>query len=266
MVTQTALARIIICFLTAFLTVSLLFSDILASGMVRVVCAPYPPFVDPEHPKGGFAPELITAAFNAADIDTKIVYQPWARMHFSVIEGSYPVSIGSLSSVKEELRDKVQFVLIVEVRRVFFYNTKRFPKGIQFKSLEDLQRYKILTLIGGGPTQILKEAGIQIYEISQLDQGFDMLELGRGDLLTTLELTGLKRLQQMSPEKQTAYAFTRPYSVAQAGLFFSKAHQDGMFFYNKFSAGLTLIKDNGTYNRILKKHFGKYADLLPSPE
>lgn len=263
---QTSLAQRITGFLSAVLTVFLLSSDILASGIASVVCAPYPPFVDPEHPKGGFATELITAAFDAADIDTKIIYQPWARMQFSVIEGSYPVSIGSLSSIKEEWRDKVQFVHVVEARRVFFYNTTRFPIGVQFKSLKNLKGYKVLALIGGGPLQILTEAGIQVYKVSQLDQGFKMLKLGRGDLLAILELTGIQRLQQMSPDMQTEFAFTKPYSVAKAGLFFSKSHQHGMYFYNKFTAGLTVIKENGTYDRILKKHFGKYADLLPSPK
>jgi polar amino acid transport system substrate-binding protein len=59
--------------------------------MVVASADPYPPFIDPSNPKGGFPMEILQVTFKAQVYDVKRVYVSWARAEDSVKSGTYDI-------------------------------------------------------------------------------------------------------------------------------------------------------------------------------
>ena len=58
------------------------------SNVITAAMDPWPPFIDPQHPKEGLGLEVIRAAYKTQGYTVRMEYVPWARAEAGVVDGT----------------------------------------------------------------------------------------------------------------------------------------------------------------------------------
>lgn len=229
-----------------------------AGEKVKLSTNSWEPFVMLDGPDRGIISDIIVAAFAEADVDVELVIRPWERGLMLVEEGVY---LGAFPYNANETRE--QFALFSDdiwlSRNVFFYKADRFP-DYDFVGFDDLRQRKIAGTLGNSYIEIFKAEGIELDLAANEVSGLRKIREGRAALFVEQESVGWRLIKKHFPDSSHEFRSTRTaWRTVPLNLMISKKYPGAASFLQRFNAGLKTIRENGTYDRIVKKYMG----LLP---
>jgi polar amino acid transport system substrate-binding protein len=218
----------------------------------------YPPYMDESLPEKGLFCELVFEAYRAAGYDAFFQFYPLKRSTQYVIEGKALAQLGTDWNFPADARkNDVQSIPLFNYRVVGFYRKDRF-KTISFRSLNDLQVYRIGVIRGSSDAATLLEyQSLNVEEVTTMAQMFEKVHGNRSDLCFAVELSGQFFIAAHYPGEQTKWGMTDDaVQELMAQVVFSKKYPDTEKYQKAFRQGVLLIRKNGVYSRVLRKYYG----------
>ncbi len=219
---------------------------------IFLTSAEYPPYYCEELENQGCITEIIREVFKRVGYDLKVKFYPWKRAEMMAKKG---FSDGMFPPWHTKEREKWFFFSnpIPPPNIMGFY--KRKDKIITFKTYQDLQPYRIGSVLGYAyPTDFLeiKLRNIKSYTDEML---INNLVTGRIDLAVIDKMQAKYLLITKYPKQSGNFEFMEPpLAIIQQHLVISKKTKNAQTKINDFNRGLKMIKDDGTFEEILKKH------------
>jgi len=233
-----------------------LLSPLFAEEVVELSTGEWAPFLSEKMEGGGFAGEIITAAFKEVGIRVKLCYYPWNRAEAMVKVGAV---VGSATWHMTEERKKYAIFSdpIGKSRYVFFYR-KDLGEPVTFKKLTDLKKYSIGGVASFWYKNFFKAAGIDMDTAASPEINIKKLYYKRIALYPEDELVGWHLLKKMYPKEYMKFHTTEEsFKEDEIHIMFSKRHPKAEEIRKKFNIGLKAIRENGIYNKIESKYLEK---------
>jgi len=231
------------------LTAGFLFAQ---SRTITAAADPWPPFADPSAPKQGVALEIIRAAYRTQGYSVVMHFVPWGRAEAGATSGQYDLLIDVW--LTEARKRRLLFSEPYAHNALKFIKRREDP--FEFNGLESLAGKVIGTVRGYGyGDAFLESTRFRREEASDLVQNIRKLLASRIDLALEDEIVAKAILGQKEPGMLGRIAFTQnalsnnPLHVA-AGLNNPRCRE----LVEAFNAGLQVIKNDRTYDRILADH------------
>ena len=227
---------------------------------ITIAAFEYPPIYQNAENKG-LSGELVVEAFKAAGIEVELRFYPVARMILNVADGKEVCGIGgSVLFEAPEIASEVRISEVVQyVSQGFLYDSRKHPLGLRFESLQDLKLYRIGVLYSSGIMKFLEKEKLKLEPSTNHKSAALQLQAGNVDLWAIVDLTGLMVMRELFPKEVGFYRNTRPFNRGDVSLICSKKRDPQQHYGVKFKKGLTAIKRNGTYLKIMAKYYGSPA-------
>jgi polar amino acid transport system substrate-binding protein len=214
-----------------------------------------PPYFGENLPDGGFYTELSREAFQRVGYTLEVEFMPWNRALELARQGDYDGMLG-MYYTEQRANDFIYTESIYDDEVVFF---SRKGETITYTTLQDLTPYSIGALLGAAEIENLKQEGLTIIEAKGQDINVRNMIMKRVDLVLHSRAHLLHILTTQFPEwKEEIDVVQPPYNIEKMHNAMSKKAADAATIIADFNRGFQMIKDDGTFDRILQKHgFGK---------
>jgi len=237
-----------------FIAIILLFiSDKCKAVSVHFVTEHLPPFQIVEDNKlaSGAMLELIEALIDYTQIDATLTSYPWARAYALALQqpNTFIFSMQRISS-REPLFHWVGHLYTLKTQVAIL--SKRLD--IKLDRKEDISNYTIGAVNGGFEALLLNSLGAdrKIYLATSYKQLWQMLDRGRLDSIMTNPYTS-KLMMKALGMNDNEVVFPMEFNVDENRLFLAANKRTDPIIIEKLRKGLIDLKDNGTYQQILKK-------------
>ena len=233
-------------------------SDISANDEIILTTGDQPPFVIEGADDPGPAPAIVTAAFKETGINVNIAIYPWRRAENEVREGRalgvFPCRLTKERQQEFDFSDPFYTYAIK-----LFYNKNVHPNGIQFEKLEDLRPYRLGGVLGFWYESLFNSVGLQVDYVATVNKNIQKLQAGRIDVYPEEENSGWYEIRKQFPQNVEQFGtlpnvLEEPGAVYQFHLMVARTYPNSAELLKKFNAGLTAIRANGTYRKILEKY------------
>ncbi len=216
----------------------------------------WPPYIDPSLPEGGLVLEVTIRALEKVGHEVEVVWLPWSRALRETRAGLYDGLAGCYYT-PERTKDLTYPEPAITTEMVFF---KLKEHNIKFSTLNDLrgQRIGVIRNYTNTPEfdaadYLIKDVGEDAtYNIRKLLAGrVDLIIGNRGSIQNIIDQRfplEAQRIEVLKPILESKMIFTA----------FSSKRQGHQTIVNDFNRGLKLIKDDGTYDRILSSYGFKW--------
>ncbi|MDT8989393.1 transporter substrate-binding domain-containing protein [Curvibacter sp. APW13] len=223
-----------------------------AAEVINLAIGEWAPFTSEKDPKGKLLETVVTEAFKLEGIEVKYSYYPWKRSSTMVEEGQ---SDGSFPWGKIPEREAT-FVFakspVMTDESVYF-----FPKSVPFdwKTIDDLKKYKVGVTIGYKNETVYKNKGIAAESVPQEELNFKKLAAGRLDVYETSKEVGYALIAKHLTPEEAKLITHHPKASEQMEyyIFFSKKNPKAKMYADKFDSGLAKLKASGGYAKIFAK-------------
>ncbi len=232
--------------------------DLAANERIVVAAFEYPPIYQDGKNKG-LSGDIVVESFKAVNIDAEVEFFPVSRMVLMVSKGLFVCGIGGKILFNDpEVLPTVTFSSVIQyVYQTFLYDQRRFPRGVDFSSLEEMRKYNIGVLRGSGIMRFLERTpGLTLHANNHHEGSARQLQSRRIDLWAIVDLTGLMYMQQLFPDEALHYRYSKALNLGDVSVVFSKKRDPENKYNNKFRQGLAIIKKNGTYMEIMARYYG----------
>ncbi|MCG8572134.1 MAG: transporter substrate-binding domain-containing protein [Spirochaetes bacterium] len=241
--------------LTCIILILLLsFSLFAANKTINLATINWEPYSGESLPGHGFFSEIIVEAFVAVGYDVKFTYLPWARALKATKEGEFDGIMDAY--LKPDRLAYLEYPDVVwKVEEDFI--TLKSNKKVKFDgNLSSMKNVVIGTLNGTAQEKELKENGLTIQSVNSIDKAVKMLITGRIDAMLIAKSIFWYNLEKVDPNfnRNKISILSPPYKVYDMYVAFSKKAGDYKTLTADFNKGLAMIKKNGKFNRIVKKH------------
>lgn len=248
----------------AILAVNALLPNTSAANERIVVAAfEYPPIYQ-NGPDKGLSGDIVVAAFKAVDIDVDLRFFPVQRMVQTVSDGQAVCGIGgAVLFSSPEVAPKVTVSSVVQyVTQTFMYDARRYPAGIAYTDIGDMNGYGIGVLRGSGIMRFLEVTpSLHLIPNNVHEGSAKQLAMGRIDVWAIVDLTGMMFMRNIYPDEAANFRFTQPFNRGDVSVVFSKAMDPDNQYNDRFRRGLAAIKANGTYMQLMAKYYGSEAAI-----
>lgn len=202
--------------------------------------------------QGGYTVEIIREALKRVGYTLEIVWLPWKRAQVEAARGDYD-GLGA-SYYNEERATKFAYSDPIATIEVAFF--KRAEDDIKYSKLEDLKPYKIGTGFGYGyPEKFVKADYLEKVEAYELKTNITRLLHKRIDLIIGSRKAILFYLKQQYPDRINSLEILgAPLETLSLYVPFSKMKPNYKQKVEDFNRGLKMIKEDGTYQKIMEKH------------
>ena len=236
-------------------TLSMLLLAALAPAQTRKVVAaadPYPPFVDPNHPKQGLSLVVAREAFKTQGYELEMKFMPWARAEAGVVAGEFDILPDAWMT---DARRKVQV-----------YSAPYAENSVKFiKRKGDPFEYNGLASLNGKTVGVVRDynygdafasaSGFKREPVDAVLTNIDKLLLNRIDLTLEDEIVASSLMSRKDPALPGKVEFTRN-ALSSNKLYITcglsnPRHQELIDAFNK---GLAAIRKDGSYARIMKSY------------
>ncbi|MCG8633898.1 MAG: transporter substrate-binding domain-containing protein [Desulfobacterales bacterium] len=232
-----------------------LFSVAICSADSKTISAasdPWPPFVDPDHPKKGISIEIVTAAYASQGYTLVHKIMPWARAEDAVKKGKVDVlpnawhtdkRTGYLAYSNPYASNEVKFI-------------KRKGDAFEYTGIDSLSGKKIGIMLGYGYNDdFMNSTDFKREAVSDFVKNIKKLVGNRIDLTLEDEIVGKNLISKKDPALLEKIEFTKNYLSSNdlyvtCGLA-NPRHEEIISAFNK---GLEEITSNGTLEKILKSY------------
>jgi polar amino acid transport system substrate-binding protein len=200
----------------------------------------------------GFHSEIVNKAFEKAGYKVKIEFKPWKRVLKEVEIGKYDAFYCAYYT---EERAKIYGFSDPYGDSVLGFFKKK-DRDIRNDRLEDLAPYRISVTLGYANTKEFDAADYLKKDTSPTDEvSLKKLEAGRVDLALLDKYIGYHILNNSFAQGKSSLEFMDPpLALNKLYLCFSRAVDGWEQKLADFNNGLKLIREEGTYDKILKAH------------
>ncbi len=212
----------------------------------------YPPFYGENLTNQGVITELIRESFKKNGYKLKVKFYPFAR---SMMLGKKGRADGLYPLWKTSEREKwfIYSDPIPPPNIIGFYKRKNLK--INFKNYQDLEPYRIGTVLGYAYPSDFLESGLRNIKIYKDETLIKNLVKGRIDLAVIERMQANYLLKLNFPDQIDNYEFMEPpMAVLEQYLSISRKKEGGQKIVNDFNQGLKIIQRDGTFKKIFKKH------------
>jgi len=236
-----------------FCSLLCLCSSLTNAETYQVASGSFPPFTSESMPNGGLTTEIVDLAISSMGHELSVSYLPWRRGHIQTLSGEF---FGTYPYSKNDERLKVWYFskALYELEEVFF-SQKSNP--IDYSSTSDLQGKSVCKPVGYnlfGLKGLLEKGVISIEQPSNLKACFSMLSLGRVDLVMTNPKTAWDMIKALNLDSGDFRQLSQPFEKNTHHFIVPKTNAKGEAFIKQFDDALLRLKQNGTIQKILKKH------------
>ena len=242
---------ICLCFL-----VSLCVTDLYAIEL-NVLTEDFAPFNYIENGKiTGFSTEIVDRLLEKTGFQPvrgKTLLWPWKRAYQTALEEDNVMLFTTTRTPERE--DLFKWVGPLYPREQWIFKLKE-RTDIKISSLEEAKRYRIVDVKNSANYQFLLkhgfEAGKNLITTNTWDSKIKMLMGGRVELASYIPLELAYRLRQIGKK----YDKVEPLFLASGDLWYYVAFSKGTpdEIVNRFQQVLNTMKQDGTYNALLKKY------------
>ena len=199
----------------------------------------------------GISIDLIEEACKGSDIDVSFNLVPMSRVRWAVFEKKCDAFVGASQLFSNE--EGGDIIPLLRTKLVFFYKKDKFPDGVKYNVLSDLNNLKIGDLRGTPLLPLFERMGMKIEFANEIVQNFKKLEADRLDLIVCTDLTGYQILNDFFQDSIDDFDMTEePLCIIDDGIILLHENKE---IFKKLEAGLFKIKKNGIYNKIIDKYF-----------
>ncbi|MCP3924283.1 MAG: transporter substrate-binding domain-containing protein [Desulfobacterales bacterium] len=233
----------------------LFFSVTICLAQTRVVTSasnPWPPFVDPDHPKMGVTIEVVTAAFKTQGYILQHKIIPWTRAVGMVKAGK--IDIIPCMWKTDERKNYLLFSKPYAFNKLKFI--KRKGDKFEYSGLKSLKGKKVGIIRGYGyGDELMNSKLFTRFPVNNLILNIRKLVAGRIDLTLEDEIVAKNQISKKEPENFKKIEFTRNY-ISNKGLYVTCALKNPSHksIIKAFNKGLQKIKSNGTLKKIFKSY------------
>ncbi|WDP89907.1 MAG: transporter substrate-binding domain-containing protein [Desulfobacter sp.] len=239
--------KTILAVIAVFFSLSVCFAG---TTVITAASDPWPPFVDPDHPKMGISIEVVSAAFKTQGYTLEHKIIPWARAENGVKTGKIDILPNTWKT------DKRMAYLMYSTPYAF--NQIKFIKkkgdGFEYNGLDSLAGKKVGIMLGYGyDDAFMKSTAFKREAVSEFVTSIKKLVSGRIDLTLEDEIVAKNKISKKAPGMLDKIEFTKN-SLSSKGLHVTSGlanprHKEIIEAFNK---GLEAIKADGTLAAILK--------------
>ena len=228
------------------------FSAFSESTLITMAADPWPPFADPDAEGEGLAIRIVRAAFESQGYEVEMKFLPWARALQSVQEGIFDI-IPTIW-VSREREDHYDF------SDPFLINTivviKRATDQFEYTGLNSLAGKKIGLIRGYSyDEEFLAATNYQKVTVSYLIQSLFLLTSYRIDLVVEDLIVARMLLNRQEESLRNSISFVdNPLSQKALHIAVSKNTPRGREILDIFNTGLMEIRNNGTYNALIREY------------
>ena len=238
--------------LTTICVLAALISSPSQARDVSIVTVDWQPYYGSDLPDGGVIADITRQSFARAGHNASIEYIPWTRALKLVTEGEKDIVMGAYYNderAKTYIMSDPMYALVLGLISL------RDSGITQYDALEDLKPYRIGTSRGYANSKEFDAADFLNKDIAR-NSTINLRKLQRKRIDLMVAAFGIFRyeLSQVGGDTRD-YNFVRPpLSEERLYIMGSRAIPDGQKLINDFNRGLKLIRQDGTYEQILKKH------------
>ena len=199
----------------------------------------------------GFNPDLFTLILNEAGYTSQVDIMPWKRCLLHVEKGSYDMVAGLW--IDENLKKVYEFFDPVTYDEISFMSLKSLK--VKSGNPKDLEGKTIGILRGAGNMDIIKNGNFNVKILTDDDQMIKQLKYGRVDAVVSNTSHLLSVITDRFPELIGKTKVLKPalqINISAPAISINYSKKDK--FMKKFNNALNKIKNDGTYEKLFKKH------------
>ncbi len=232
----------------------LLLATICLAGEKTITAAadPWPPFIDPSHPKEGLSLEIARAAFKTQGYEVKMEYVPWARAIKGVTSGKYDILPNTW--ITEERKKFLLYSDSYAANDIKFIKTKNDP--FEYNGLKSLDGKTIGTVREYGyGSEFLNATNFKREDANNMLTNVKKLLKKRIDLTLSDEIVARMTIAKDNPENLNNLSFTKN-ALSSNTLHVTSGLKNPRHkeIIDSFNKGLKIIKSNGEYAAILANY------------
>ncbi len=242
--------KYIIAILLAF--TFLITSMAIADNKIILAGSNWEPYMGDTLPGKGFFAEISTEALKSVGYDVEIKIVPCARAIMMTKSADYTAIMGA--SFTKERSEYFAYPKYSWEVQMSFFSLK--GKSIMYKNLEDLCPVKVGLIRGSYLLERLKAVTCINLDLgNSVSININKLIAGRFDLYLESKDNVNYHLDKLSTGKiDSIESISPPFETDRIYTTFSKSINGYKKLVADFDKGIKLIKENGIYDRILKKH------------
>lgn len=240
------------------LAASLLSINVIASGseILKFSVYDYPPFLSKSAPDYGLEPAVVKLAFEQVGIEVQFNFMPSARALEMAKQGRSDGTLGWVHSIERE--DFYHYSQAIARAPLVFFHLKAKP--FTWKTFQDLKGKQIGTVnkyyYGEAFHKALDETVFQVDVVPEDSLNLRKLQVGRIDVTPINLYVGYYLADQLFVA-ETASLFThneQVLKISEHHLLLPKSLPDSSSRLALFNKGLDIIKNNGEYAAVLRRH------------
>ncbi len=219
---------------------------------IRFVTVKWEPYYGPDLRDKGYLTELIRESLKRVGYTMTVEFVPWKRALHDTKNLYYDGLLGLFYS--EDRAKWIAFSDPVDKSQMVFFTTK--DREITWQTLQDLKPYKIGIERSYAYTEAFDHADFLDKEpVRKVELNLKKLVEGRLDLVAASRNRFLYWIKNNRPELiDTVKVVPKPLSVNPLYVGFPRADPAHARHVEDFNKGLSAIKKDGTFDRILAKH------------
>lgn len=200
----------------------------------------------------GYMADIAKEAMEQAGYQIVYTVYPWEQAFPLLVTGEVDGMLGSYYS-EGKLGTHAFAQPVIQVRENFFHLK---GKEISYSALKDLEPYTIGVFGGSDIETSLKRSNLKTEAVEDQRQNLEKLLEGSVDLIIgpTEEILHILNTNFPDVNKNQLSMLSPAYQQNDVYLAFSKQHPQHEKLVEEFNKGLNLIRSNGKYDEILKRH------------
>lgn len=223
-----------------------------AEKTVTLATLDWEPYIGRNLKNQGYVAEIVREAFKRSGYSVDLKFMPWARAvrmaRIGRVDGYFP------EYYSEDVKSHSIFSAPFKGGPMGFFARK--GRNISYTKLQDLKPYSIGVVRGYVNTEAFDKATyLNRQEATDDITNLKKLLKGRIDLMVSDKFVGLYILEKNMPDEKDQVEFMEP-PLENKDLFvcFPKNLPGSNKIMTDFNDGLIKIKDDGTLDRIMKRH------------
>ena len=224
--------------------------------VVKVAINVWTPFASPELESNGPLAEVSSTAFARVGYTMNLEFLPWKRALSDAAKGRYD---GLMGAYFNEERAKLFFYSRNIIGKAETGIITNIDSEYSFNQLTDLSAYKIGLLRGIEISGEFSQHKSQLNLVTVTTEGslIRMLREGRVDMLAGSKQVIFAKFQNLYPDRTPGDYLKMIGNPLSEGLMYmaiSRKIPNSEKVRDDFDRGFKMILDDGTYDRIMKKH------------
>ncbi|WP_462158886.1 substrate-binding periplasmic protein [Pseudoalteromonas sp. GB56] len=219
-----------------------------AQQTIKISTSDWPPYIDRNLESKGFVSQIIKEAFAQVDVKVEFVFLPWARAYDETKRGNF-VATSYWYKDKSHSKHFIYSDAITHEKLVFFHFNSLLPNT--WNALEDFNKQVIGLTRGYTYTksiwQYAQRHPDNTYVVGSDEQNFQMMLLGRVDIVPAQEIVGWQYVHTLFPPQDIARVrvMSPAIDTPTGHLLFPKVNKDSKKIRSLFNKGLAKLKESG---------------------